>query len=666
MKSFVLALCVAAALGIAHAAPLAPGLYSLKNVGYKTCNQESVYLGFNNKTCPIAPYSRPTSIGTNSVWKSWDITITGYHSSGFPLAYLSTGIPSGKTMRCPGNLSPLEPGTCGKSAVTIDQAKSEWRLVGPVSGYTNPTYKLVANMKKSGCARYLSASSSCEDSSLKMVTTGVSTRTLWELTALQLGTRAPGAASIVTVTRGAGAEKTVATLSFTAPVDPGCGPITSYDITAKPLSGSGATITKTVSGAATTTTLEGLTANVRYNFTIDADNACGEGPTTSYVETLATSDAVNAAGYYSACAVKADSKVKCWNSVYDNGYGEMDVPSKWMQGNDIVQMASNYYYTAAVTRNGTLGLWGTNTYNGCGNGEVDDENCLPEGFDEDVDNVYGWEYALCITKKNGDSTCIGNDYDDSDDTDYYKLPNFNRFPFTENTGAYDGYLTGVKVAKMGDDAGCVVYKDGRMRVTGYQYAADVTYADTPLPVTFYSGIVDCGVTGYEVGICSLKATGDLACSQYEDPSSGYSYYVTLPIPEGWDRNVASVDCAYYGCCAWRANGDFTCWGDTYSDGDSYNGYGLGTIPNWIAGINKYTWRTFTYDSKRRSLQSDQSSSIRWPVMTDVVYYSVGYYTTCVIRKDGSNQCWGYYSPSETVGSENFQFQLTIDGYDYLF
>jgi len=326
--------------------------------------------------------------------------------------------------------------------------------------------------------------------------------------------------------------------------------------------------------------------------------------------------------------------------------------------------ASNYYFGAAVARNGTLGVWGKNTYEGCGNGEVDDDYCVPEGFDEDVAFVHGWEYSLCITKKNGDATCIGYDYDDGDDGDFEDLPGYTRFGFDENVGPYDGYITGVKLLKVGSDAGCVVYKDGRLRIWGYDYTAQAGYADYPLPISFYRDAVDCGTTGYEQGACVVKNTGDVACS-VTSVADEDGYYTTLPIPEDWDRGVAAIDCAYYGCCAWKANGDFTCWGNTYNDGSSYDGYDMGTIPNWVAGINKYTWRTFQ-DDKRRSLQSG-GTSIRWPVMTGVVSYSLGYYTTCVLREDGSAQCWGYYTQDTTEDFyTNLTIQMTIAGYDYLF
>lgn len=63
------------------------------------------------------------------------------------------------------------------------------------------------------------------------------------------------------------------------------------------------------------------------------------------------------------------------------------MPTRWKVGNDIVQLVINDEYAAALSRNGTLGVWGQNISDGCGTGS--DEDCLPEGFDEDVVHVHG-------------------------------------------------------------------------------------------------------------------------------------------------------------------------------------------------------------------------------------------------------------------------------------
>ncbi len=139
------------------------------------CPGAAIYLGFNNKTCGTAgtgqqPLARPSKDGSKTYWKSWEVTVTGYHSYGAPLVVFGTGVPQGKTIRCPGQLAAVDPATCGSSTVDIDStAQQEWRLVA-VSG-AKDTYKIVANFKKSGCARYLAVGT---DGSVKLVNSGSS------------------------------------------------------------------------------------------------------------------------------------------------------------------------------------------------------------------------------------------------------------------------------------------------------------------------------------------------------------------------------------------------------------------------------------------------------------------------------------------------------------
>lgn len=79
----------------------------------------------------------------------------------------------------------------------------------------------------------------------------------------------PGAPELLSVT----AENTRATVTWRSPPSTGGSPITGYVLTAKP--GDRST---TVSGSVTTATLDGLSPDTRYAFTVRATNAVGDGP----------------------------------------------------------------------------------------------------------------------------------------------------------------------------------------------------------------------------------------------------------------------------------------------------------------------------------------------------------------------------------------------------
>lgn len=115
--------------------------------------------------------------------------------------------------------------------------------------------------------------------------------------------------------------------------------------------------------------------------------------------------------------------------------GRYSTPTKWKQGNDIVQIVSNFEYSAALSRNGTLGSWGENIANGCNGNYVDDQYCIPDGWDENVSYIHGYADVMCITRKDNTATCVGDTRNDMSD-DFQDLPGYSRFGSA--LGVYDG------------------------------------------------------------------------------------------------------------------------------------------------------------------------------------------------------------------------------------
>lgn len=254
------------------------------------------------------------------------------------------------------------------------------------------------------------------------------------------------------------------------------------------------------------------------------------------------------AGYYGLCAVKSDSRLACFEYGDLEAFGELSPPSKWKQGNDIVLLASNERFTAALARNGTLGLWGENIETGC-NEVSDDAFCLPPSYTQDIVYAHGWQGAMCFTRADGNVKCIGIDL--SGDIGLDDLPGFQR-DGSESDNGIEGYINGAKKAKVGQAIGCILYNDGNLRCWGNPSYWETGKADYPLTVSSFSDLKDMAVGGN--GVCALKTNGDLKCSQYDSDS-----YDMLPIPETFDRDLESIDCSKYACCALKANGDFTCW-----------------------------------------------------------------------------------------------------------
>ena len=86
----------------------------------------------------------------------------------------------------------------------------------------------------------------------------------------------PGAPSGVTATGG----NAQATVSWTAPTEPGTASISGYTVTATP-TGAGSTVSHTFNSTATSETLTGLTNGSHYNISVAAVNSVGTGPSAS-------------------------------------------------------------------------------------------------------------------------------------------------------------------------------------------------------------------------------------------------------------------------------------------------------------------------------------------------------------------------------------------------
>lgn len=143
------------------------------NVGYE-------YLGFINRTCDRnpGPMLRTSSAKT---WRDWEFQVEKKDGDGNIIASIRPYHPSHFRCRMPLSLS-AESECRNEAARKPEMSASDsnlWRLV-PLKG-TNDVYRIISYSQKSGCYRFLSASSSCTNKEIIAVTKDYGPRQRWKL-----------------------------------------------------------------------------------------------------------------------------------------------------------------------------------------------------------------------------------------------------------------------------------------------------------------------------------------------------------------------------------------------------------------------------------------------------------------------------------------------------
>ena len=262
------------------------------------------------------------------------------------------------------------------------------------------------------------------------------------------------------------------------------------------------------------------------------------------------------------------------------------------------------YHSAALTENGVLFCWGSNTSGQIGNGKTEHFVDLPQKTLEHVSSAsLGLAHSAAITE-DGSLYCWGDNW-------YQQIGNGSEAEAqTEPVKVLDH----VSSVSLGDNHSAAVTEDGSLYCWGYNEFGQVgngTTVNQPTPVKVMENVSSV-LLGYESSM-ALTETGDLYCWGHNHVgqvgNGSESEIQTEPVKVMENVSSAAASPYSYHRAALTENRDLYCWG--------YNNYGQ--VGNG-------------------EINQQQHTPVK--VMENVLSVSVGSSHTAAITENGSLYCWG--------------------------
>ena len=345
-----------------------------------------------------------------------------------------------------------------------------------------------------------------------------------------------------------------------------------------------------------------------------------------------------ALGYYHSAAITKDGSLYMWGR---NNYGQLGdgtttdryTPVKIMDNVSSVSLGG--YHSAAITKDGSLYMWGYNYYEQLGNGTTTDRY-TPIKIMVNVASVsLGSSHSAAITKDGNLYMWGNNGYGQLGDGTTTKKTRPQRV------------ASNVQSVKLGYNHTTVISKDGGLYTWGYNYYGQLgngTTTDSSNPIKIMNDVVSCA-GGYNHTV-ALKKDGTVytwGYNRYGQLGDGTTTDRTSPVTiQIYDHtNVLTSSGIKHGIIPDNGNYSFESAGEVIQvaadnshsaavtkDGDlymwGYNNYGqLGVYTN--------------VDKNAPVLVNNSTTAL--PAKS-VKYVALGYYHSAAITKDGSLYMWG--------------------------
>ena len=345
------------------------------------------------------------------------------------------------------------------------------------------------------------------------------------------------------------------------------------------------------------------------------------------VTNLSSGAVAVSAGTDHTCALTTNGGVKCWgtntngqlgNNSATNSFVPVDVSG---MTSGIAAIAVSGSHSCAITTTGTVKCWGYNRYGQLGNGSYTDSSVpvSATGLSSPAMAISASGTSTCILNQAGAAQCWGSNYNGNFGngvTEKQFLTPYQVTPttLTNSVASYDA----------GETFGCAVNTAGGVVCwgnNGFGQLGDSTTTSSNIPVTVYnltSGIASVSAGsggGINAHACALTISGGVKCW-------GYNYYGELgnnsntdsPVPvdvTNLTSGVASVVAGNDFTCAITTGGALKCWGD-----NSQGNLGDNTMTNRSTPVSV------------TGLSSGVAS-----VLPSLV-------STCALTTGGAVKCWG--------------------------
>ncbi len=326
------------------------------------------------------------------------------------------------------------------------------------------------------------------------------------------------------------------------------------------------------------------------------------------------------AGFVNSCALTTKGAVTCWGY---NGEGELGNGTKVASsvpvgvaglGKNVKAIASGSYFTCALTTEGAVKCWGSNTYGQLGDNTTTDAT-MPvavHGLGKGIKAIAAGNYFACALTTKGAVKCWG--------ANGYGQRGTGTTTSSARPVAVSGLGKGITSLAGGGYHACALTTKGAPKCWGYNgegELGDNTRVNSAVPVAVYS--LSKGVKALVAGsmsTCALTTKGTVKCWGYNgdgELGDGTTSSSLKPVlAAGLGKKVKAIAYGDIHGCAVNTTGVVKCWG--------YNGHGA-------LGHNTTT--------------SSSTPMVVYTMGKKIKAIAAGVFHSCAVTTKGAIQCWGF-------------------------
>ena len=360
-------------------------------------------------------------------------------------------------------------------------------------------------------------------------------------------------------------------------------------------------------------------------------------------------------GTFHTCALTTDGGVTCWGSNSNGQLGDgtsdrrRNTPD-YVQGlkRGIAAISAGELHACALTTDGGVKCWGANLNGQLGDGTNVDQSAPVDvvGLTSGVVAISAGSLHTCALTKEGGVTCWG----------HVLVGELTLVEQERGTGmatdavtpvVVEGLESGIVAISSGTLHTCALTTQGGVKCWGYNREGQLGNGDqndrgTPVDVVGLTSGVVAVTTGWKHS-CAVTIEGALKCWGWNDGGQlgdGTTLNSTIPIDvDGLSGGIAAVSAGRQHSCALTTSGGLKCWG--LSDGGQL-GDGTDdqrTSPVGVAGLD-----------------------------SGIAGVSAGLLHTCAVTSEGSIKCWGVNSSGQLgIGAPSGLHRnapVTVVGYEF--